>query len=101
MPSTPMLITLVPADMAQQLLAWSHDMVAMYQARRDRAIEDRAVKATVEFSSFMRDYITRRRKDPKDDLLSELIKAEEQGAKLTEDEKLEQARLELFGVAPR
>lgn len=76
----------VPAGMAQQLLAWSHDMVAMYQARRDRAVEDRAVKATVEFSTFMRDYIGRRRKAPKDDLLSELIKAEEQGAKLTEDE---------------
>lgn len=76
----------VPTDMAQQLLAWSHDMVAMYQARRDRAVEDSAVKATVEFSAFMRDYITQRRRQPKDDLLSELIKAEEQGAKLTEDE---------------
>lgn len=76
----------VPTDMAQQLLAWSHDMVAMYQARRDRTIEDRAVKATVEFSTFMRDYVGRRRKAPGDDLLSELIKAEERGAKLTEDE---------------
>ena len=76
----------VPTDMAQQLLAWSHDMVAMYQARRDRAVEDRAVKATVAFSDFMRGYIGQRRKAPSDDLLSELIKAEEQGAKLTEDE---------------
>jgi cytochrome P450 len=76
----------VPTDMAQQLLAWSHDMVAMYMARRDRAVEDSAVKATVEFSDFMRGYINRRRKEPKDDLLSELIRAEEQGAKLTEDE---------------
>ncbi|WP_421695881.1 cytochrome P450 [Aestuariivirga sp.] len=76
----------VPAEMAQQLLAWSHDMVAMYQARRDRGVEDRAVKATVEFSSFMRDYIARRRKEPGQDLLSELIRAEEQGAKLSEDE---------------
>ena len=76
----------VPTDMAQQLLAWSHDMVAMYQARRDRAVEDRAVKATVAFSDFMRGYIGQRRKAPRDDLLSELIKAEEQGAKLTEDE---------------
>ncbi len=76
----------VPSSMAQQLLAWSHDMVAMYQARRDRVIEDKAVRATMEFSAFMRDYITRRRQAPKDDLLSELIKAEEQGSKLTEDE---------------
>ena len=61
-------------------------MVAMYQARRDQGIEDRAVKAAVEFSAFMRDYIASRRKAPRDDLLSELIKAEEQGARLTEDE---------------
>lgn len=76
----------VPAEMSQQLLAWSHDMVAMYQARRDREIEDKAVRATLDFSAFMRDYISRRRKDPRDDLLSELIRAEEQGAKLSEDE---------------
>ena len=30
----------VPEAMADQLLAWSHAMVAMYQARRDRAVED-------------------------------------------------------------
>lgn len=76
----------VPADMAQQLLVWSHDMVAMYQARRDRAVEEAAVAATVAFSDFMRGYIAERRKAPRDDLLSELIRAEEQGAKLSEDE---------------
>lgn len=32
----------VPTGMSEQMLAWSHDMVAMYQARRDRAIEDAA-----------------------------------------------------------
>ena len=76
----------VPNEMAQQLLAWSHDMVAMYQARRDGAVEDAAVKATLAFSDFMRGYIKERRKSPRDDLLSELIRAEEQGNKLTEDE---------------
>lgn len=76
----------VPAEMAQQLLSWSHDMVAMYQARRDRGVEDAAVKATVDFSDFMRRYINARRKEPRDDLLSELIRAEEQGQKLSEDE---------------
>lgn len=76
----------VPTDMAQQLLAWSHEMVAMYMARRDRAVEDAAVKATVEFSDFMRRYINERRKAPREDLLSDLIRAEEQGQKLSEDE---------------
>jgi len=76
----------VPKDMGPQLLAWSHDMVAMYQARRDRAAENQAATATVEFSDFMRSYIKARRKEPRDDLLSELIRAEEQGQKLSEDE---------------
>jgi hypothetical protein len=40
----------VPDDMAPQILGWSHDMVAMYQARRDCAIEERAVSATVAFT---------------------------------------------------
>ena len=76
----------VPTAMAHQLLAWSHDMVAMYQARRDRAIEDAAVKATVEFSAFMRGTISKRRTDPRGDLLSELIRAGDHGQKLSEDE---------------
>ncbi len=76
----------VPNEMAQQLLLWSHDMVAMYQARRDPAVEDAAVAATVAFSDFMRGYIKERRKAPREDLLSELIRAEEQGNKLSEDE---------------
>jgi cytochrome P450 len=76
----------VPIDMAPQLLAWSHDMVAMYQARRDREIETWAVEATIAFSDFMRGYIRDRRGVPRDDLLSHLIATEAQGSALTEDE---------------
>ncbi len=76
----------VPEEMADDLLAWSHDMVAMYQARRDRAVEDRAVAATQAFVAFMRAYVDQRRTSPADDLISELIAAEEAGEKLTNDE---------------
>lgn len=76
----------VPEDMAPQLLKWSHDMVAMYQANRDRKIEDRAVAATVAFSEFMRDYIEQRRSRPAEDLLTRLIAAEEDGERLNTDE---------------
>ncbi len=75
-----------PIDMAQQFLAWSHDHVAMYMAKRDRAIEDKAVKAVTEFSAYMRGLIAQRRRDLRDDLLSELIRAGSEGQKLTEDE---------------
>jgi cytochrome P450 len=75
-----------PAEMADQFLQWSHDHVGMYMAKRDRAIEDAAVKAVVEFSSYMRGLIAARRKNPQDDLLSELARAESEGQKLSEDE---------------
>ncbi len=76
----------VPEDMADQLLAWSHNMVAMYQVRRDRAVEDAAVKATQEFSAFIRAFIEARRADPRDDLITSLIAARDEGAKLSTDE---------------
>lgn len=76
----------VPQDMAPQLLDWSHAMVAMYQAGRDRAIEDAAEAASVEFSAFLRDYIAQRRAAPSDDLISLLIAAEAEGDRLSADE---------------
>ncbi len=75
-----------PASMADQFLAWSHDHVAMYMARRDRAVEDRAVAAVSAFSDYMRGLIAERRKSPGEDLLSELIRASDEHGKLSEDE---------------
>ena len=76
----------VPEAMAPQLLSWSHDMVAMYQASRTRATEDAAALASTEFSAFLNDYINSRRATPKDDLITRLIAAEEDGEKLSTDE---------------
>lgn len=76
----------VPEEMADRMLAWSHDMVSMYQVRRDRAVEDAAVKATQEFSAFIREYIEARRGDPRDDLITQLIAASDEGEKLSTDE---------------
>ena len=77
----------VPDEMASQILSWSHDMVAMYQARRDRAVEERASAATVEFTAYMRGLLGQRRTEPSDDFLSQLLTArDEDGSSLTEDE---------------
>ena len=75
-----------PTEMARQFLSWSHDHVAMYMAKRDREIEDKAVKAVLEFSAYMRGLIAERRQNLGSDLLSELIRAESEGQKLSEDE---------------
>ncbi|MGB7316480.1 MAG: cytochrome P450 [Planktotalea sp.] len=76
----------VPEDMAAQLLQWSNDMVAMYQARRDRAIEERAAQAASDFAAFIRSYIAEKRLKPADDLITQLIAAEEDGEKLSTEE---------------
>ena len=78
----------VPESMAPDLLKWSNAMVAMYQVGRSHADEDRAASASVEFVAFMRDYIDARRSAPRDDLITHLIAAEEDGAKLSTDEMI-------------
>ena len=76
----------VPETMSDDLLRWSNAMVGMYMAGRDRAREDRAVAATEAFVAFMRSYIEARRAEPRDDLITALIAAEETGEKLSTDE---------------
>jgi unspecific monooxygenase len=58
----------------------------MYQARRTRETEDRAVAATLAFTAFMRGYVEERRSRPADDLITHLIAAEAEGERLTTDE---------------
>jgi cytochrome P450 len=76
----------VPETLAPDLLRWSNAMVQMYQARRTHDDELAAVRATVEFVDFLRDYVARRRHDPRDDLITALIAAEDEGARLSTDE---------------
>jgi cytochrome P450 len=76
----------VPEARAEDLLSWSNAMVTMYIAGRSREQEDRAVAATLSFRAFLEDWIAEKRRRPGDDLLSELIAAEEAGEKLTAEE---------------
>lgn len=78
----------VPEDMAPQLLKWSNAMVAMYQSGRSHAVEVAANTAAAEFAAFMRDYIDARRSSPADDLITELIRAGEDGERLSTDEMI-------------
>jgi unspecific monooxygenase len=76
----------VPEALAPDLLRWSNAMVAMYQARRDPQIEQAANQAAAEFSAFLGDYVEQRRRSAGEDLISELIAAEEAGDRLSTDE---------------
>ena len=76
----------VPREAVPDLLNWSHRMVAMYQFGRTRDVEDAAVKATLDFSEFLRRLLAQKRKHPGDDLIQVLTTAAPDGEKLTEDE---------------
>lgn len=76
----------VPESMAPDLLRWSNAMVGMYMANLTREVEDRATAATLAFVDFLRGYVAARRADPRDDLITHLISAEEDGARLSIDE---------------
>jgi len=69
----------VPEDMKDQLLAWSHAMVAMYQAGRSRATEEAAAQAAAAFAAFIRSCIEERRARPADDLITHLITTDAAG----------------------
>ncbi|MGR3465404.1 cytochrome P450 [Limimaricola sp.] len=76
----------LPESRIDELLAWSNAMVGMYQAGRSRTKEDAAEMATQAFCDFLAVYIAEKRRNPADDLISELIAAEEQGDRLSTDE---------------
>lgn len=73
----------VPQTMTPQFLDWSHAMVAMYQAGRTRETEDRANQASIEFTDYLEEYVQLRRTRPGEDLISALIAAESQEARLS------------------
>jgi cytochrome P450 len=76
----------VPRALGPKLVDWSHRMVAMYQYGVDREVEERAAEAARAFADFVRGFARARRGDPGDDLISQLLNAESDGGRLTEDE---------------
>ncbi len=83
----------VPQEMAPQLLDWSHRMVAMYQFGVTRAVEESAAEASQAFADFIRGYARARRADFRDDLISQLLIAESDDGRLSEDELVSTAIL--------
>ena len=76
----------VPREMGAELVGWSHAMVAIYQFGVTRAVEERAADAARAFADYVRSFARARRKDLGDDLVSQLLVAESDGGKLSEDE---------------
>jgi cytochrome P450 len=76
----------IPEEDGAHLLAWSHDIVAMYQARRDLGVERRAAAACEVFGAYVRAHLAERRDAPRDDLLAALATSAIDGDQLSDDE---------------
>ena len=81
----------VPAGDHQRFAGWSarlaHSLQPRFIEQDEEGFAD-AAAARIEFAEYFRELITQRRAEPGDDLLTELIRAEDEGSRLSEAELL-------------
>ncbi|MDQ1028191.1 cytochrome P450 [Streptomyces umbrinus] len=78
----------IPESERAQLRPWSADICGMYELSPSEETAEKAVRASVEFTEFLRELIAVRRKEPGDDLVSGLIAAYDEGDRLSEQEMI-------------
>jgi unspecific monooxygenase len=78
----------IPESDRAPLRPWSADICGMYELNPSEETARRAVRASVEFSEYLRGLIAARRKDPGEDLISGLIAAHDEDDRLTEQEMI-------------
>lgn len=76
----------VPEQDRVHLRPWSADICKMYELNPPLESQQDAVRASTEFSQYLRELSRERRKAPLDDLISALTQVVDEGDKLTEDE---------------
>ncbi|MDP9119696.1 MAG: cytochrome P450 [Actinomycetota bacterium] len=76
----------IPAADHHLLRPWSADIVKMYELHPSKTAQRDAVRASIEFSDYLRELARERRRRPGEDLISGLVHVIEQGEMLTEDE---------------
>ncbi|MER5582119.1 cytochrome P450 [Streptomyces asoensis] len=83
----------IPESDRGPLRPWSADICGMYELNPSPQTAARAVRASEEFSAYLRELIALRRARPGDDLISGLIAAHDEGDRLTEQELISTAVL--------
>ncbi|THA59096.1 cytochrome P450 [Streptomyces sp. A1136] len=78
----------IPESDRALLRPWSADICGMFELRPDEETARRAVRASVEFSDYLRALIAVRRRRPGADLISGLIAAHDEEGRLSEQEMI-------------
>ncbi|MFD3657158.1 cytochrome P450 [Streptomyces sp. NPDC058620] len=78
----------VPEADRALLRPWSSAICGMFELNPSEETAREAVRASVDFSAYLRGLIAERRKDPGTDLISALIAAHDEGERLSEQEMI-------------
>ncbi|MGJ0153879.1 cytochrome P450 [Streptomyces sp. CH8.1] len=78
----------VPEADRALLRPWSADICGMFELRPDEETARRAVRASIDFSAYLRELISERRARPGEDLISGLIAAHDEEGRLSEQEMI-------------
>ncbi len=76
-----------PAD-RERFRAWSMALAAAIDVKQSSAAYAEGNRATLELTAYLREIVEERRRHPREDLISDLIRAEEDGGRLSEEELL-------------
>jgi cytochrome P450 len=76
----------VPLDRRRDLLEWSHRIVKMYEFDVPLEAATAANQAAEEFRNYVGELIDERRAKPRDDMVTALVEARVDGARLSDDE---------------
>ncbi|MFC4427454.1 cytochrome P450 [Deinococcus navajonensis] len=79
----------VPEEARHQLRPWSAAIVRLYEPDATPQAQAEAEQAVVDFSALLRALAARRRAQPRDDLITALVQAEQDGDRLTEQELID------------
>ncbi|MEU5089163.1 cytochrome P450 [Streptomyces sp. NPDC021356] len=83
----------IPERDRDLLRPWSAAICGMYELNPSEQTAVKAVRASAEFSQYLRELIAARRAEPGEDLISGLIAAHDEGDRLTEQEMVSTAVL--------
>jgi hypothetical protein len=86
----------VPAEDQDQFRAWGHEVAAMLEPQTAAAAQAQSRAAQLALTGYLQDLVRERRSSPDDSLLSALIRAEEEGDRLTSGEIVSTALLLLI-----
>ncbi len=86
----------VPVEDRELFKDWSADASRLLDGHLPQDVETRGLAATMQLAQYFTDLVAKRKAEPRDDLLSAMLAAEEDGQRLTHEELLTTATLLLL-----